>query len=495
MNNTLINLILIGLTLAAYAAFLLWYGGRGKPLTAAEIEALLSEMRKRAGRSPQAEEPSILREFRELAAADDGREFVMVNLLRFREKADYPPGSPYGDDPMAANDRYNRAVVPLLLKRGGHPIFAGKVAGRFIHPAGADDWDQAALVRYRSRRDMLKMAIGLAGRGADAHKWAALEKTQVFPVKPFVNLTAVRGWVAALLLGLALLARVIVSGDATSPVYNLYAADTTQTDTTILVGEARPNGRMLSAFFGLDNALPVIANRRLCPGANNMDGMPVIFDREVDVDTVQAGDFRVLSNSGRAGSVHCVTMLPAADPGELRTVLLVGEFGSAAGDPPVTVEIAGNLLSKDNSANYKGARIMVTPLAPGPTLILAEIVPQNEWRLGKAGGPWGTGSGCPGRTKQALRVVWAGGVDRPDGEEAGDAERMLYRVAVQTAAGATVTVTPFALADLGDGDNNHLLCLDVAETPRAVSFPAGHLVDPNKDLNPDTSVNVATPGP
>jgi hypothetical protein len=52
-------------------------------------------------------------------------------------------------------------------------------------------------------------------------------------------------------------------------------------------------------------------------------------------------------------------------------------------------------------------------------------------------------------------------------------------------------VTPFALADLGDGDNNHLLCLDVRGEPLSVYFPAGYLYDPNEDtLNPETSIAV-----
>jgi hypothetical protein len=50
--------------------------------------------------------------------------------------------------------------------------------------------------------------------------------------------------------------------------------------------------------------------------------------------------------------------------------------------------------------------------------------------------------------------------------------------------------SPFALADLGDGDNNHLLCLDSQVDARIVSFPAGHLVDPNHDLNPNTATVV-----
>lgn len=183
-----------------YIAFLFWYGGRGKPLTTVEVDALLAEIKKRAGKQDSEEASPILQQFRDLTQNDDGREYYMVNLLKFRKKALYPEGSPFGDDPMTANDRYNRAIIPLLLKYGGHPVFLGGVQGRFIHPDLADDWDQVGMVRYRSRRDMLKMAVEIAGLGFDIHKWASLEKTQVFPVKPIVSLFFVRGIVAVILL-------------------------------------------------------------------------------------------------------------------------------------------------------------------------------------------------------------------------------------------------------------------------------------------------------
>ena len=61
---------------------------------------------------------------------------------------------------------------------------------------------------------------------------------------------------------------------------------------------------------------------------------------------------------------------------------------------------------------------------------------------------------------------------------------------VESADGSTREVNPVALGDLHDGDNNHELCLDTAQRPLSVSFPAGILTDPNDDLNPPTSVEV-----
>ncbi len=266
---------------------------------------------------------------------------------------------------------------------------------------------------------------------------------------------------------------------------NAIAPNLEQADTTVAeAGLGR--GQVLSAFFGLDNKLPLLAGWRICPGASQADGMPVIFDLELRVDTLQAGDFRVRTKSGKQGSVTCVTFMPAVDPGELRTVLLVGEFGSAKADPPATLEIAGHVLSKDGRVDYQGARIDVTPLEAGPTIVVAEVAPLSETLPKK--GSWATGSGCPAWTKQAIRVVWTGGIRKRDGDELGEFERRVY--VVEMADGRKLT--PLALGDLDDGDNNNLLCMEETGVPKRVSFPAGQLVDPNRDVNPATSVAVTS---
>jgi hypothetical protein len=269
---------------------------------------------------------------------------------------------------------------------------------------------------------------------------------------------------------------------------------TEMTDTTVNVGLPRESDsasvELLSAFFGLDNGLPRLASRAICRGAFGKDGMPVIFSTEIDHMTMQAGDFQVTTASGATGELQCVTLLPATDGGELRTVLLVGEFGEAEDDPPTSVEIVGHLHSIDGTLDFRGARVDVTPLAPGPTLVMAEIADPTAQDLG-LGQRRTDGDDCPTNgIQQAVRVVWAGGVTLENGDEPGDAERDLYRVTVRALDGVEREITPAALADLEDGDNNHLLCLDTADTPISVAFPAGVFTDPNDDLNPATSVAV-----
>ncbi len=273
-------------------------------------------------------------------------------------------------------------------------------------------------------------------------------------------------------------------------------SDSTQQDTTTtdVTATRDANGReaaLLSAFFGIDNGLPRAANRGICRGAAGKDGMPVIFSHEIDVDTLQAGDFRVVADSGSVGEVLCVTPAPAADIGELRTILIVGEYGSAE-DQPVSVEIVGNVLSKDGQLNFIGARATVIALEEGPTIEWSEIVPESQWELGKATTslPWGGGDGCPLDTKQVVRVTWAGGVTKPGGDEIDDVEREAYRVTMSFSDEGEAELVPFAIGDLGDGDNNHELCLDRAGLPLRVDFPAALLTDPREDLNPDTSIKV-----
>jgi hypothetical protein len=266
------------------------------------------------------------------------------------------------------------------------------------------------------------------------------------------------------------------------------ASNTQPSDTT---GDAAglAQGTLLSAFFGLDNSLPFVAHR-ICLGGGGQDGMPVITSSEVDHTTLQAGDFRVVKASGEEGSVHCASLLPATDAGELRTILLIGEFGNEGDDPPASVEIKGNLLSLDGATNFKGASVAVTPLKDGPFLVAAELVSDKERDMGLSAA--GTrGSLCTSEnTVQQLRVVWAGGVTLKGGDAPTQETGKLYQITVRSEEGTMREVAPIELADHEDPDNNHVLCLDTADEPISVTFPKGLFTDPNEDLNPATTITV-----
>ena len=139
---------------------------------------------------------------RRLAEKDDGNEFIMVNLIRFRETSLYSKDSPWvaETDPMIADARYGDGVIPLLLKRGSLPVFVSSVSGGFINETTHDEWDMVAMVRYRSVRDMLQMMVEMSSTDLADHKWAAIEQTHVFPVKPKISLVSLRLMIGILLL-------------------------------------------------------------------------------------------------------------------------------------------------------------------------------------------------------------------------------------------------------------------------------------------------------
>lgn len=266
------------------------------------------------------------------------------------------------------------------------------------------------------------------------------------------------------------------------------ASDTEASDTTAdTIGLKQ--GNLLSAFFGLDNTLPIVAHR-ICLGGGGLDGMPVITSSEVDHTTLQAGDFRVVKASHEEGSIHCASLLPATDAGELRTILLIGEFGNEGDDPPASVEIKGNLLSLDGATNFKGASVLVTPLKDGPFLVGAELVSDDEKDMGLSAA--GTRGGlCTSKsTVQQLRVIWAGGVTLKGGNAPTQETGKLYQITVRSQDGTTREIAPIELADHEDPDNNHVLCLNTYDQPISVTFPEGHFTDPNEDPNPATTIAV-----
>lgn len=258
-----------------------------------------------------------------------------------------------------------------------------------------------------------------------------------------------------------------------------------------LPAHANEQGQIIAANYGTAN-LPPNLGQLVCPAAPGRDGIPVHFETEV-IDPVYPADFIVRGADGTPRPVLCATFDPSDDVGDRRSILLVGEFGDGE-DQPVSVEVAGDIRSTDFSLSYKGAYADIIPLEAPPALILAEVVPEEEWDLDNPGTPipWGGGTGCPSAgTQQVLRVAWAGGVRAPDGTEVTSEEWERYKVALRTEDGRIKFASPFALGDLNDNDNNHELCLDVEGAPLAVRFPGGLLIDPNGDLNKGTRIRVS----
>ena len=79
--------------------------------------------------------------------------------------------------------------------------------------------------------------------------------------------------------------------------------------TPLAAGAEQHEARLLSAFFGLDNDLPFVANA-LCFGASGIEGMPVVLSHTVSPDALAPEQFRIINRSGQMHTPEGSTLRP-----------------------------------------------------------------------------------------------------------------------------------------------------------------------------------------
>ena len=98
----------------------------------------------------------------------------MVNLLKFKDKAEYPDKRETNLTGQEAYAIYGKEVVEHLAKVGGKPIFGGNVE-RLMLGEVEDLWDQVAIAMYPSRKAMLEMISDPDYIESAQHRVAGLE--------------------------------------------------------------------------------------------------------------------------------------------------------------------------------------------------------------------------------------------------------------------------------------------------------------------------------
>ena len=104
---------------------------------------------------------------------------VMINLLKYREQAQYPEG--FDAEPCSGREayaRYSFHALQHVASVGGRPIWLGGVHTCLIAPAG-EDWDDAVLVEYPSRQAFLTMLQNPEYLKIAAHRTAALADSRL----------------------------------------------------------------------------------------------------------------------------------------------------------------------------------------------------------------------------------------------------------------------------------------------------------------------------
>ena len=183
--------------LVLYAAFWVWYTPLSGPMTPEEVEQAVADFTR--DETP----PEAIARVRTFFEEDDGRSFIMINIL---DNADNPVELPATGPGANADDllnHYMEYMWPALFSRACHPLFAGNAVGESLDVVGIENaglWERAAMMRYRSRRDMWKIAGNPKFAERHEYKVAALEKTIAFPVQPVVIFSDPRFVLALLIL-------------------------------------------------------------------------------------------------------------------------------------------------------------------------------------------------------------------------------------------------------------------------------------------------------
>lgn len=110
----------------------------------------------------------------------------MLNLLRFRDLADYSdfpdlaPAEPISGE--AAYQIYSAHTLPLLAEVGGSAVFTGQGGQLLIGPPDTR-WDRVLLVQYPDIAAFVAMTQNPEYHAGAGHRTAALEDSRLLPME------------------------------------------------------------------------------------------------------------------------------------------------------------------------------------------------------------------------------------------------------------------------------------------------------------------------
>ena len=157
-----------------YALFWWWYVGFRSKVTPVEVEQTMGLFNTEGGWTEQQRE-----NLRNFLANDDGKDFVMVNLLLLNRPQ---------KDSREKLAKYQKIFLGALLRKAGHPVMVAMAASGNVENVACDQdegWGAAGMIRYRSRRDLMEMLPATIGSEHHGLKLAALERTFAFPASPW----------------------------------------------------------------------------------------------------------------------------------------------------------------------------------------------------------------------------------------------------------------------------------------------------------------------
>lgn len=186
---------LLYMLVALYATWFMWYAGwprYGELLEDSEKEHFRKEFQ--GGRF---DDDVFAGDLQNFIDEDDGKPLTLTIMMKYRESLDYSSKLPEGfvkaetvNDALIA---FNKGFWSTALGYATWPVMVEDYQGHLYRPVSysededededsmpatptQESWSQMAMIRFRSRRDLLQIAEALRAEGVFHHRMAAVER-------------------------------------------------------------------------------------------------------------------------------------------------------------------------------------------------------------------------------------------------------------------------------------------------------------------------------
>ena len=153
-------------------------------MTEVETEALITKLVELSNGSIDPSEEQI----RYLLSGDLEGPFHFVNLLAFKEFAEYPVGHELANSRLSgadAYDKYGSVALAQVIRRGGRLVTLNNVEKKVI--GDSRGWDRIATMEYRNIEAFTDMLLDSEYQAALVHRESGLEATELFVTRPLIT--------------------------------------------------------------------------------------------------------------------------------------------------------------------------------------------------------------------------------------------------------------------------------------------------------------------
>jgi uncharacterized protein (DUF1330 family) len=124
-------------------------------------------------------------QFEAFKALDRDTELNMLNLVRFRDLANYPGDHELARDGLTGAEayaNYGKETAPILERVGGDIVWRGSFECTLIGPSD-ERWDAMFIARYPNAKAFLAMVTDPEYQKAVVHRQAAVETSRLIRTK------------------------------------------------------------------------------------------------------------------------------------------------------------------------------------------------------------------------------------------------------------------------------------------------------------------------